>query len=457
MSTNPATSARRPRTPPSPCPNRAPPAPRSAPSPPPTSTPATPCTFALTTGNADPNGNGQAAFALDPATGALTVNDAGDLDFETTPVFTLGVTVTDSGGLTDTAAVRVSLTDVNERSGTAGDDTLAGTVGNDVLDGLAGNDTLSGGAGNDTLSGGPGTDRIAEQGDVNFTLTDTQLTGLGTDRLTGIERATLTGGAGANRLDAAAFTRGAVILDGGAGDDTLIGPRAAATWHGCEWLDYNAFTGGDGNDTLTGGAGVDGIREHGDVDFILTADQLTGRGTDPFTSMELAWLTGGAGANRLDAAGFTGSLTVLDGEGGNDTLSGGVARDWVRAVGNVDFTLSDGQLTGLGTDTLVRMDRAWLTGGAAANRLDASAFTGDLVVLEGRRRGRHPARARGWPGPGARVWRHGLHPDRYPTDRQRDRHLERDRRGASDRRRRGQHPRCLRLHRHPHPPGGRRR
>ena len=280
--------------------------------------------------------------------------------------------------------MRVSLTDVNERSGTAGDDTLAGTVGNDVLDGLAGNDTLSGGAGNDTLSGGPGTDRIAEQGDVNFTLTDTQLTGLGTDRLTGIERATLTGGAGANRLDASAFTRGAVILDGGAGDDTLIGPRAAATWHGCEWLDYNAFTGGEGNDTLTGGAGVDGIREHGDVDFLLTADQLTGRGTDRFTSMELAWLTGGAGANRLDAAGFTGSHTVLDGQAGNDTLSGGVARDWVRAVGNVDFTLSDGQLTGLGTDTLVRMDRAWLTGGAAANRLDASAFSGDLVVLDGR-------------------------------------------------------------------------
>ncbi|WP_295622784.1 FG-GAP-like repeat-containing protein [uncultured Lamprocystis sp.] len=343
-------------------------------------------TFALTTGNADSNANGKQAFAIDPTTGVLTVNDAGDLDFETTPIFTLGVTVTDSGGLNDTAAVRVSLTDVNERSGTAGGDTLAGTIGNDVLDGLAGNDTLSGGAGADTLSGGPGSDRLVEHGDVNFTLTDTQLTGLGTDRLTGIERATLTGGVGANRLDASAFTRGAVSLDGGAGDDTLIGPRAAATWHGFGWFDdhYNVFTGGEGNDTLTGGAGVDGIREHGDVDFFLTADQLTGRGTDRFTSMELAWLTGGAGANRLDAAGFTGSHTVLDGQAGNDTLRGGVACDWVRAVGNVDFTLSDGQLTGLGTDTLVRMDRAWLTGGAAANRIDASAFTGDLVVLEGR-------------------------------------------------------------------------
>ena len=36
----------------------------------------------------------------------------------------------------------------------------------------------------------------------SFTLTDTQLTGLGTDTLSGIERASLTGGAGNNTLDA---------------------------------------------------------------------------------------------------------------------------------------------------------------------------------------------------------------------------------------------------------------
>ena len=42
-----------------------------------------------------------------------TVADTSLLDFETTPVFNLTVTVTDAGGLTDTAAVTVSLTDVN--------------------------------------------------------------------------------------------------------------------------------------------------------------------------------------------------------------------------------------------------------------------------------------------------------------------------------------------------------
>ena len=275
-------------------------------------------TYSITTDNADPNANGQAAFALDPTTGALTVNDPGDLDFETTPVFTLGVTVTDSGGLTDTAALRVSLTDVNERSGTAGDDALAGTVGNDVLDGLAGNDTLSGGAGDDTLNGGAGSDRIAEQGDVNFILTDTQLTGLGTDRLIGIERATLTGGAGANRLDAAAFTGSLVILEGQGGVDVLIG-RAV---------------------------GRDQVRAVGDADFALTNTRLTGLGTDTLTDIDAADLRGYSGDNRFDASGFTRGPVDIDGGGGSDTLLGGTGADRLRG--------------GSGADTL--------TGGAGADR-----------------------------------------------------------------------------------------
>ena len=64
--------------------------------------------YAITGG--DPSG----AFSIDAATGQITVADAAQLDFETTPVFSLTVTVTDAGGLTDTAAVTVNLTNVNE-------------------------------------------------------------------------------------------------------------------------------------------------------------------------------------------------------------------------------------------------------------------------------------------------------------------------------------------------------
>ena len=265
--------------------------------------------------------------------------------------------------------------------GTPGNDDYIGTPFGDRILGSEGNDTLRGGAGNDTLDGGDGIDEIQEQGDVNFTLSDTELTGLGTDTLISIERAILTGGSGHNTLDASAFTRGAVALRGGAGDDHLIGPREAGTWH---WGFYaNRFTGGPGNDTFTGGVGSDAIVERGYTNFTLGATQLTGNGTDTFTSMDIAYLIGGPGNNRLDVSGFTGSLTVLDGRGGNDTLVGGVAYDWVRGQANGHVTLSDSRLSGDGVDTLICIDAAILIGVAGANTLDVSAFSGALTILEG--------------------------------------------------------------------------
>jgi Ca2+-binding RTX toxin-like protein/starvation-inducible outer membrane lipoprotein len=267
--------------------------------------------------------------------------------------------------------------------GTAGDDDFVGTVFADQIRGRGGNDRLQGRAGDDTLSGGDGGDELQEHGDVNFTLSDTQLTGLGTDTLISIERASLSGGSGHNTLDASAFTRGAVALSGGAGDDHLIGPREAGTWH-WPWGFYaNRFTGGSGNDTFTGGVGSDALVESTDTNFTLGATQLTGNGTDTFTSMDIAYLIGGPGNNRLEVAGFTGTYTVLDGGGGNDTLVGGVAHDWVRGQTNVDFRLTDSWLDGNGFDLLIRIDAAILIGGAGANTLDVSAFSGNQTILEG--------------------------------------------------------------------------
>src|SRR5439155_16190440 len=82
--------------------------------------------------------------------------------------------------------------------GGAGDDCLSGGAGNDTILGQGGsNDTVSGGLGNDSLDGGAGTnDMLCETADANLTLTNTQLTGLGTDTLLGFEFAKLTGGAG---------------------------------------------------------------------------------------------------------------------------------------------------------------------------------------------------------------------------------------------------------------------
>src|SRR5262249_5661596 len=59
-------------------------------------------------------GNTAGAFAIDLATGQITVANSAALNFETTPVFTLTVQVRDPGGLTGQAAVTVRLTDVPE-------------------------------------------------------------------------------------------------------------------------------------------------------------------------------------------------------------------------------------------------------------------------------------------------------------------------------------------------------
>ncbi len=68
-----------------------------------------PVTYALTAGN------DAGAFALDAASGALTVASA--LDYETTPSYPLTVTASDPAGATATAAVTVTVTDVDEAPG----------------------------------------------------------------------------------------------------------------------------------------------------------------------------------------------------------------------------------------------------------------------------------------------------------------------------------------------------
>lgn len=139
--------------------------------------------------------------------------------------------------------------------GGAGNDTLNGGEGNDIHRGQGGNDSMNGGdgsdtfyseAGNDLIDGGidlgdPDIDHVIQEADADQILTDTLLTGNGTNVLSGIETAHLIGGKGKNLLDASKFTGGdpfanipgeeawlnpkigKVTLEGGDGRDTLIG------------------------------------------------------------------------------------------------------------------------------------------------------------------------------------------------------------------------------------------
>lgn len=213
--------------------------------------------------------------------------------------------------------------------GAGADDVVVGGPSHDSLVGGSGNDTLTGALGDDFIAGGSGAlDRLVEAGDVNFTLTDTLLTGLGTDTLSGIELIGLSGGPGDNNLNASGFA-GPVTLLGEGGNDTLVGTAGA-----------DSLLGGPGNDSLVGGANNDTL----------------------------------AGAEGDD---------LLAGEAGDDNLDGGADSDVVAASGDVNFNLSDSQLTGVGADALAAIERANLTGGPGSNSFVLSPWSGSATVAGG--------------------------------------------------------------------------
>ena len=109
--------------------------------------------------------------------------------------------------------------------------TLTGGSGNDTLIGGPGTNFLSGGSGNNVLSANGGTATVVESGDWNFTLTNTMLTmasdggttAAGSDQLTGITQADLTGGPNTTLFDASQFSLGDVTMTTAGGLPTLMG------------------------------------------------------------------------------------------------------------------------------------------------------------------------------------------------------------------------------------------
>ncbi len=300
-----------------------------------------------------------------------------------------------------------------ELLGGAGHDTLIGGSGDDFLRGEAGNDALTGSSGSDDMDGGSGVSEIntlVETANENMTLNGTSLTvGLVTDSaVSNFQFAVLTGGSSGNEIDATGFG-GKATINGAGGNDILTGSGNG-----------DVLTGGEGDDEINGGGGTDTLKETGDVNFVLTDSNLSGfklsgpvlsaLGSDTLNNIVFAVLIGGASRNTLNAAAFTGSVTLqggaendvliggngddslsgdtgndtLSGNGGTNTLNGGADIDQVFESGNVDFTfLSPTQLSGLGIDDLIAIETAKLIGGDDENTLDAHLFTGKTTLQGG--------------------------------------------------------------------------
>jgi Ca2+-binding RTX toxin-like protein len=251
--------------------------------------------------------------------------------------------------------------------GNAGSDTLFGGDGHDRLNGAAGNDHIFGGDGNDRMLGGGGRDRMEGQA--------------GDDRLMGHGSSdTLFGGPGDDRLRGGI---GSDQLNGEDGDDELRGEDGNDSLHGGPGFDI--LRGQDGNDRLTGGLdddriiggrGFNMLIEAYDADFWLSETMLTGIGDDQLSRISAVRLTGGDGANRMDASGFAGKVSLYGGAG-DDLLMGGNSDDFLDGgAGN------DGIVGHNGHDILVgRSGADTLIGGDGDDRLYGG--TDSDVVLGG--------------------------------------------------------------------------
>src|SRR5262245_20222024 len=221
-------------------------------------------------------------------------------------------------------------------------------------------------------SGGTGSDSIIAAQDANFTLTNTSLTISpgGSVNLSGIEQANLSGGNSPNVMDASTFTGSVTmngqgqddILTGGSGNDMLVGTQGSDQIDGRGGNDTlfsgnsgSTVFGGDGNDTLIGDNGKDFLFGQGGDDQLF-------------------------GNNAVDVLDGADGNDTLDGGAGNDQITGGAGIDAVQAIGGVSFVLTNSTLTGVGTDSLVSIESAILTGGSNDNTLDCSAFSGSATL-----------------------------------------------------------------------------
>ncbi len=333
----------------------------------------------------------------------------------------------------------------------AGNDTVLGGDGNDVIYASRGNDSLLGeggsdrfiyttGDGADTISGGTGTDTLdfsTSTGAISITFSGAQAgtfsDGSSTSSFSGIERYTLS--SYADTVDAG-FSTQSIVIDAGAGDDSIefgVGNTTVYGGDGNDYIDDNSGTrelgdnlidggagndriysgqgrdtvyggtgndlvyaeegddliyGGNGDDTLNGGLGNDTI--HGDAgnDTLLGyegADSLIGG-----TGRDILWGGSDGSADTLKGGDDQDTLIISDGFGASNVQGGEGGTDWDEinfsyATGSVTVTFT-GNETGTatnGTDTLSFSQIEAVLLGSVASKVDASTTNGPISITGG--------------------------------------------------------------------------
>ncbi|MDQ2984255.1 MAG: calcium-binding protein [Actinomycetota bacterium] len=237
-------------------------------------------------------------------------------------------------------------------NGTPGPDVIVAGAGNDKVFGFGGDDLICGGPGDDLLNAGPGNDRIDAGVDSN-----TIFGGLGNDEIIGPgwdDLIKYIDAPGPVYVDLAAGTATGEGYDTLSGIESIKGSRFGDTIIGNNGDNY--LDGYEGNDTIKGQGGSDGLffTGSGRVTIDAARGTATGQGNDTFSGFEAIigsrqddriygsagsdFLIGNEGSDLVDGRG--GSDVVagdFDGDHGNDRLFGGPGNDILAGVAGDDL------------------------------------------------------------------------------------------------------------------------
>jgi hypothetical protein len=222
----------------------------------------------------------------------------------------------------------------NYLDGGLGNDTLIGGKGNDYILGGDGDDSIEAGGGNNSIDGGLGNDKIIDNnagdnliidnfGDNDIVISGQKssqkiISGIGNDRIEVSLNGgsiTLDSGSGNDGIDIRDQNSVNVVVDSGNGDDVLyvVASNAGAVM----------VHSGSGNDKIT--SYVDVYGDSGDDDIEVN------RGAG----------YGGDGDDRLAGRAWDGSILLLQGDNGNDTLTNSGRNKLYGGLGN-DTIITNG-------------------------------------------------------------------------------------------------------------------
>ncbi len=314
-----------------------------------------------------------------------------------TPPLNVTVNLNLQGAAQDTGSGLMTLSGIENVTGTAGTDTLTGDAGANTLAGAAGADTLEGGDGNDLLLGDGDIRMVSTQGGSGpITTIENLATHFSNATLIGDD--TLDGGAGNDRLvggggnDRLSGGSGTNIVDGGDGEDRAVYGDATEAVTVILNTGGNGFAstgGGSLSDTLTSIEAVEGsnygdfIRGSGGAEKLYGgdgADTVRGEAGDDIVSggADGDFVRGGFGNDQV--SGDAGNDYVHGGEG-DDVIDGGDGFDRIafslqptetQVGASIDLNIQGiAQDTGHGMDTLISIEHA--SGTIFNDSIDGSA------------------------------------------------------------------------------------